>query len=90
MLRDCRSSCGSSLLACCRWWWALHPATPAGTGLLEQDEQLLAGAGEALSRNQRHAVVYRIGQKQLARAYLVQAKQLLQQQMAHLQRLQQQ
>jgi hypothetical protein len=65
-------------------------AAPAGTGLLEHDEQLLAGAGEALSRNQRHALLYRIGQKQLARAYLVQAKQLLQQQMAHLQRLQQQ
>jgi hypothetical protein len=65
-------------------------AAPAGPGLLEHDEQLLGGAGGALSRNQRHALLYRIGQKQLARAYLVQAKQLLQQQMAHLQRLQQQ
>ncbi|PRW58784.1 ribulose-1,5 bisphosphate carboxylase oxygenase large subunit N- chloroplastic isoform X1 [Chlorella sorokiniana] len=59
-----------------------------GTGPLEADQELLAAAGEALPRNQRHALLYRMGQKALARAYLVHAKKLLQREMAHLAALQ--
>ncbi|KAL4425721.1 hypothetical protein ABPG75_009737 [Micractinium tetrahymenae] len=59
-----------------------------GTGPLEADEQLLASAGDVLPRNQKHALLYRMGQKALARAYLVHAKRLLEQEMAHLARLQ--
>ena len=70
----------------------VRPATPlgrsAGTGPLEQDEQLAAAAWDALPRNQRHALLYRAGQKRLARAYLAHAKKLLQQEMAHLALLQ--
>lgn len=61
---------------------------PPGTGPLEDDERLLAAAGAQLPPNQRHALLYRMGQKRLARAYLVHAKELLQQAMAHLARLQ--
>lgn len=62
------------------------PAT--GTGPLEADEQLLAAAGGSLPRNQQHALLYRMSQKALARAYLVHAKKLLQREMAHLAALQ--
>lgn len=62
---------------------------PAGTGPLERDEELLAAAGPHLPRNQRHALLYRMGQKALARAYLAHAKRLLQQEMAHLAALEQ-
>jgi len=61
----------------------------AGTGPLENDEQLLAGAGDTLPPNQRHALLYRMGQKALARAYLTHAKRLLQREMVHLASLQQ-
>lgn len=60
----------------------------AGTGPLEQDEQLLAAAGAALTLNQTHCLLYRIGQKRLGRAYLAHAKRLLQQEMATLQKQQ--
>lgn len=36
---------------------------PAGTGPLEADERLLAQAGDVLPRNQKHALLYRMGQK---------------------------
>ena len=49
-----------------------------GTGSLERDEQLAAVASGALSPNQRHALLYRIGQKRLGRAYLVHARRLMQ------------
>ena len=65
-----------------------HPCPATGTGPLEADEQLLAAAGGSLPRNQRHALLYRMGQKALARAYLVHAKKLLQREMAHLAALQ--
>ncbi len=65
-----------------------QPPLPAGTGPLEADEQMLAAAGGSLPRNQRHALLYRMGQKALARAYLVHAKKLLQREMAHLAALQ--
>lgn len=42
---------------------ATMPPGPEGTGPLEADEQLLAGAGDALPRNQKHALLYRMGQK---------------------------
>lgn len=48
-----------------------------GTGLLEDDEKLLLEARD-LPRNQLYALHYRLGQKQLARDYLVYAKRLLQ------------
>lgn len=70
--------------------WPLCPPqhTAAGTGPLEADEQLLAAAGASLPRNQRHALLYRMGQKALARSYLAHAKKLLQREMAHLAALQ--
>jgi hypothetical protein len=53
-----------------------------GTGPPEGDERLL---GEAvLSKRQRAAVVYRLGQKRLARQYLLYTNALLQQEMRHL------
>lgn len=64
------------------------PPTDAGTGPLESDQQLLAGARGVLPPNQLHALLYRMGQKALARSYLAHSKRLLQQEMAHLARLQ--
>ena len=49
---------------------------------------MLAAAGRQLPRNQRHALLYRMGQKALCRSYLAHAKRLLQQEMAHLAKLQ--
>ncbi|KAL4859907.1 Mannan endo-1 [Chlorella vulgaris] len=54
-----------------------------GTGPLEQDEELLKAAS-LLSRNQRHALIYRIGQKRLARAFLLDCRARLQQEMQRL------
>eukprot|EP00887_Chlorella_sp_A99_P000944 scaffold5.g944.t1 len=59
-----------------------------GTGTLEDDEALLARAGDALPLNQRHALVYRIGQKRLARSYLAHSSRLLQAEMERMARLQ--
>lgn len=59
-----------------------------GTGLVEKDESLLSHEGKGseggLSVRQRAAVVYRLGQKKLARKYLLYANALLQQEMRHL------
>jgi hypothetical protein len=62
---------------------------PEGTGSLEQDEQRLAelpgadagsgsGGGDGGQQRLRAALVYRMGQKRLARAWLVRAKAELQ------------
>lgn len=74
-----------------------------GTGSLERDEALLAAADknlsasvssahqqQQLSKVQRNGLVYRIGQKRLARAYLMHVSNLLQREMKVLSRLQEQ
>lgn len=60
-----------------------NPAT--GTGPLEDDEKMVEGgtAGE-VSGHRRQALVYRLGQKKVARQYLIYANELLQQEMRHL------
>ncbi|GAB4816950.1 hypothetical protein N2152v2_003996 [Parachlorella kessleri] len=61
-----------------------------GTGTLEADQALLKAAGEGnkeLSVAERHALHYRMGQKQLARDYLVYARGLLEKEMRHLRAL---
>lgn len=71
---------------------AAHPARClAGTGSLEMDQQLLEAAskdgagsatgGSALSARERHALLYRMGQKALTRDYLLYAKRLLEREM---------
>lgn len=60
-----------------------------GTGSLERDEQLLSPTHRGkLSDIQKHAVVYRLGQKRLARAYLLHVSRLLQEEMKVLSGLQ--
>jgi len=54
------------------------------TGPLEADEKLFEEAKLKLNAQQRAALIYRSGQKRLARQYLVYGNALLQQEMRHL------
>lgn len=54
------------------------------TGPLEADEKLLEQAKMKLNAQQRAALIYRSGQKRLARQYLLYGNALLQQEMRHL------
>lgn len=61
-------------------------SSESGTGGIEIDEKLLAEA-QGMSQRQRAALVYRLGQKWLARQYLLYTNALLQQEMRHLRAL---
>jgi hypothetical protein len=58
-----------------------------GSGSLESDEKLLEQAKGSLNAQQRAALIYRSGQKRLARQYLLYGNALLQQEMRHLRAL---
>ena len=57
-----------------------------GTGSIDVDEKLLKDA-QGLNPRQQMAVIYRLGQKRLARRYMLYANALLQQEMRHLRSL---
>ena len=57
-----------------------------GTGSIDVDEKLLKDA-QGLNPMQQMAVIYRLGQKRLARRYMLYANALLQQEMRHLRSL---
>lgn len=59
-----------------------------GTGSPEADEAMLAAKGAQLPPNQLHALLYRLGQKRLARRYLRHVAALLQAEMEYMARLQ--